>query len=163
MRTLLLMRHAKSDWNAPWPSDHERPLNGRGQRAATVMGAWLRSTGETPDLVISSSAVRARATAERAIEAGQFPLELKEEPGIYEASARDLLAIVRTLPDACESVMLVGHEPGMSSLIGLLTGASLRFPTAAVARIDLETETWAGVAPDLGTLIWLQLPRMLES
>lgn len=163
MRTLLLMRHAKSDWNAPWASDHERPLNGRGQRAAALMGAWLGGSGETPDLVVTSSAVRARATAERAIDAGGVPLELKEEPGIYEASARELLEIVRALPEACESVMLVGHEPGMSSLIGLLTGASSRFPTAAVARIDLETETWAGVAPDLGTLIWLQLPRMLDS
>lgn len=162
LKTLLLMRHGKSDWAASFATDHERPINRRGRRASAAMGAWLSGIGAQPEVVVSSSAIRARTTAERAILAGGFDAPLTIEPAIYEASARDLVEVVVALPAEAETAMLVGHEPGMSSLIALLTGASVRFPTAALARIDLEVESWEATRPMSGTLAWLQLPRQLN-
>jgi phosphohistidine phosphatase len=160
LRTLLLMRHAKSDWNASFRTDHDRPLSARGRSAADAMGVWLRRAAE-PDAIVSSPAVRARTTAERAIAAGELEATMLLEPAIYEASARSLLRVSASLPDDARVAMLVGHEPGMSSLIALLTGETVRFPTAAVARIDLRIDDWAEIAPMCGTLALLQLPRDL--
>jgi phosphohistidine phosphatase len=155
------MRHAKSDWGAGVDRDHDRPLNARGRRAARRMGTWLRDTGEDPDLIVASTAERAHATAQRAAEQGAMPGP-RLEADLYGASANRLLTVAARLPDEAHRAMLVGHEPTMSETVALLTGASVRFPTATVARIDLRIDSWAAIAPMTGTLIWLLPPRLLD-
>jgi len=160
MPLLQVFRHAKSDWSAGQP-DHERPLNKRGQRAAALMGRYQAAVKGVPDLVISSSAVRARTTAERAIEAGGWGSELRIEPDLYQADAADVLRLVSGLRADIGVAMLVGHEPTMSGLVSRLIGeARVRFPTAALATIELED--WDRVAPGEGTLRSFVLPRDLE-
>lgn len=161
LRTLLLMRHAKSDWDAGFSRDHDRPLNDRGRRAAKRMGIWLRETDEAPERIVSSSATRARQTAERAAEYGGLP-DPEFQPVLYGASAAGLVAVAARLPDDVERAMLVGHEPTLSSAIALLAGATVRFPTAAVARIDLDIDRWDRIEPLTGTLIWMLPPRLLD-
>lgn len=160
MRSLLLMRHAKSAWDTG-DADHDRPLNGRGRRAAAAMGRWLSRCGESPAAVLCSSAVRAHSTVQRAADAGDWPAPVSVVPAIYEASAESLLHVVAGAPDSVMRLMLVGHEPGMSQLARLLCSAHLRFPTGAAARIDLDIDTWAAVEPACGQLIWLLPPRLL--
>ena len=161
MPTLLLMRHAKSDWNADYGDDHSRPLNKRGRRAAARMGEWLEAIGEAPDFVYASSAERARTTAERAAEAGGWAAPIATEPRLYGADAARIVDFLAGMRSG-ERIMLVGHEPGLSWTVALLTGGAVRFPTAMVVRIDLTAADWADVSPGSGTLIWMMPPRLLD-
>ena len=164
MKTIFIFRHGKSDWNADYSTDHERPVAPRGRRAARLMGRFLRHSGQIPDLVITSSAVRARSTAELAAEAGEWPAALQIEPRLYGANASTVLERIRAQPESLESVMLVGHEPTCSACVGLLSGASnVRFPTAAMARIDFNVDSWERIRPENGQLIWLLPPKILKS
>jgi len=162
LKSIILFRHAKSDWGAAYDSDHERPLNGRGRKAATLMGRYLAALDQLPDRVISSTARRAHDTVQRAGSAGnwQRPVELTAE--LYEASPDAVLGLIRRQDDAASSLLLAGHEPTWSLVVGLLVGGgSVRMPTAAMARIDFEAECWREVAPGGGALIWHVTPRML--
>lgn len=160
MRTLLLMRHAKSAWDTG-DTDHERPLTGRGRKAAAAMGRWLSHYGQAPTTVLCSTALRARDTAERAARAGAWTAAFRLMPAIYEATAEELLRVVAASDEEDGTLMLVGHEPGMSSLTRLLSGARVRFPTGAAARIDLEIGRWSQIEPGAGELVWLLPPRLL--
>jgi len=158
MTILLVLRHAKSSWNSGDLDDHERPLNPRGERAAPRMGAVLRKQKLTPDLIVSSDAVRARMTAETVAEAAGYTGEIVFEPRLYLASPDDIIAVLRTLPsDSARTVMIVGHNPGLEGLITRLTGEKHDFPTAALARIALPIARWddlrAGVRGSL-TALW---------
>lgn len=162
MKTLLLMRHAKSDWSADFGRDEERPINGRGRRAAARMGRWLSAIDGVPDRIVSSPAVRARATAERAAEAGAWGRPIDLEPRIYEAAPRTLVDVVSATGEETSVLLLVGHEPGLSGALDhLLGGAAVRFPTAAIARVDLDIDSWADAESGCGLLVWLVLPRLL--
>lgn len=160
-KTILLLRHGKSDWGVP-VSDPERPLAGRGRKAAARMGRFLAASGEVPDLVITSPALRARDTLDRAARAGGWDVRLVVDEALYQSSPRELLSAIRGQDDCHERILLVGHEPTWS-LLGaeLCGGGRLRFPTAALARIDLAVERWAGVEPGAGELVWLVTPRLL--
>lgn len=153
-RTLVLLRHAKSAWPEDVP-DHDRPLAPRGRRDAPMVGRWLRQTGIVPDHVVCSTARRARETWQlAAAELGAQPAVVLES-AVYGASAGGLLDLVRQLPQAVRTALLVGHDPGLSDLAMMLAGRSAeidsqqttgsaldrmraKFPTAALAVLDLS-------------------------
>jgi len=161
-KRLLLFRHGKSDWSAEYGSDHDRPLARRGIRAAALMGRYLAELGQVPDAVLCSTALRARQTLELAAEAGSWkvPVELREE--LYATSAGEVVELLRDRDDDRRSLLLVGHEPTWSTLAGgLIGGAGLKFPTACMARIDLDVASWSALAFDRGVLVWLVTPKLL--
>jgi phosphohistidine phosphatase len=163
VKTLLLLRHAKADKDPSHATDHERPLTGRGRDAAAMIGWFLTRLEQVPDVVVSSTAVRARDTAQRAARAGGWECPVILDDTLYGAGASQVLARIRDLDDAAGSAMLVGHEPVWSELAGqLIGGASLVFPTAALARIDLPIDAWSRADFGRGALIWLVTPRTLE-
>ncbi len=163
MRTLLLMRHGKSDWKETGPDDHSRPLAKRGRGAARLMGRFLASCGQTPDLAIASSAERARATVELAAKAGAWRSPIRTERALYDAEPEAVLELVRAVDDRVERLLIAGHEPCWSALVSLLAGGGrVRFPTAAVACVIFEQASWAQVAAGQGELEWLVTPKLLE-
>lgn len=162
MRTLLVMRHAKSSWGDAHLRDFDRPLAKRGLKDAPRMGEFLKNTRLPIDLVLSSTARRARTTAELVAEtAGLGDIELTDE--IYEASASQLLDVIQNIPDDHDAVLMVGHNPGFEHLLQMLCGpgASIRMPTAAVGCIELDVSKWRDVQPGAGTLLWFVAPRVL--
>ncbi|HEU5112595.1 MAG TPA: histidine phosphatase family protein [Acidimicrobiia bacterium] len=161
MKTLLLMRHAKSDWDADYGSDHDRPLNDRGQRSARLMGRVLADEDLVPDLIISSTAVRARRTAELAIEAGAWDAELVLDRSLYDEGPRGVLESGASAPDV-NRVMLVGHQPTWSMLVSALTGERADLKTATVAVIELDLDSWAGLPGASGNLTRVLGPKTYD-
>ena len=159
MKTLYIMRHAKSDWGDTALPDFERPLNDRGLKTAPSMGELMREKEFTPQLIVSSRAKRAEQTARLVKQSAQFEAEIRFEEKIYEASVSTLLQIVAEINDEFESVMLVGHNPGFEHLVRVLTGKPEPMPTAALAVIDLEIESWSDVSNDCGKLRKLIRPK----
>lgn len=157
MKTLLLARHAKSDWGEPGLPDHDRPLNGRGLRDAPVMAARLVDDGLEITHVVSSTAVRARSTAQEY--AAAYRLDVVEEPRLYAATARAVLAIAAALPDDAQAAMLVGHNPGMSDAVAELTGALVAMPTCAVAECTVDVDSWGELIEGSGRLLRLRTPH----
>ncbi len=162
-KTVFIFRHGKSDWNAAYSTDHERPVAPRGRNAARLMGCFVRDSDQIPDLIITSSALRARSTSELAVETGGWQCPLEVEPRLYGAHASTVLELVQALSDSLASVMLVGHEPTCSASVGLLSGlGNIRFPTAAMARIDFDVDSWERIRAESGQLIWLLPPKILK-
>ena len=163
MKTLFLLRHAKSDWNTDAARDHDRPLNPRGERTAATVGRFVAAIGQVPDAIVSSTAVRARSTAELAITAGGWSRSPLLTDELYSTSAVATLELIRRQDDRNASLLLVGHEPTWSDLAGRLLGqASLRVVTAALVRIDFAVEHWRDVAFGRGTLRFMVPPKLLE-
>jgi phosphohistidine phosphatase len=163
MKTLLVMRHAKSDWGSPLGDDHERPLADRGVKAARRMGCFLTDSGSVPQLVISSTAVRARTTAELAAEAGGWNCPIVTLADLYASDPDRVLGVVRGTEDEIERVLIAGHEPTWSTLVTwLIGGGRVRMPTAAVACLDLRHERWVDLAPATCELRWLLTPKALK-
>ncbi len=161
MRSLIMLRHAKSDWRAAVGDDAERPLSKRGRRAARTMGRFLARTGELPDRALTSPALRAASTLRLAMQAGGWSCPVEACPELY-SGPEEALELIRREPDGTEVLLAVGHEPTWSSLAGALVGgARLRLPTAAMARIDFSGERWAAVEPGAGELAWLVVPSLL--
>jgi phosphohistidine phosphatase len=158
VKTLLLLRHAKSDWDAAYTTDHERPLNDRGVRSARLIGRLLADRDQQPDLVISSTAVRARTTAQLAAEAGGWSAEIILDPDLYGSGAQGVLTVAAGAPDV-ERLMLVGHQPTWSSVVGLLTGSRVDIKTASVASIEILIDSWQEVVHAAGVLTYLINPR----
>lgn len=156
----MILRHGKSDWYAGAATDHERPLNKRGTAAAMTMGRLLTRIGEAPNLIYTSSAVRAAETALLASDAGGWDCEPVEVDDLYETSAAEALSIASRAPADVERLMLVGHEPTWSYLVGALTGASVQMKTATVAGIDLGIAEWAEAPIAYGSLVYLLQPRL---
>ena len=143
MATLILLRHAKSDWSGGEP-DADRPLAPRGIRQAPQAGAWLAGYVRRLDLAVVSPAVRARATWDLvSAELDERP-EVVLDERVYAASGRELLAVVGGLPPDAETVVLVGHNPGLEELVSHLTGETVELKTSAIAVVDLPSG-WAEV------------------
>ncbi len=162
MKQLLILRHAKSDWKADFESDHGRPLAKRGIRAARLMGRFISKLDLQPDLILSSTAVRARATSELASQSGRWscPMVLCDE--FYGSSPSRVLSVVQAQDANHSRLLLAGHEPTWSGLVGALTGGGdPRMPTAALARVDLPIEDWSDLRAGVGTLHWLVSPKLL--
>lgn len=163
MKTLLLLRHAKSSWKDDAMRDFDRPLNQRGLKTAPVIGKLIKKRKLQPDLVLSSPAERARQTTQLVIEAAGLKTELRYDERIYEASVARLLEIVSQIDDEANMVMLVGHNPGFAELLEVLTGEAHNLPTAALACIELNIEKWNKVRAGAGHLEWLVKPKELKS
>lgn len=132
--------------------------------AAVNMGRLLANSGQLPELIISSTAVRARQTLEQASRAGAWNIETSFKRELYGASAEKVLALLKRQPQHIGSILLIGHEPTWSSLTALLTGGSPpRFPTAAMARIDFNIHDWLDTAPGAGQLRWLLQPNFFKN
>ena len=159
MRRLILMRHGKSDWDAPFGSDHERPLSKRGVRAATVMGGVLANAGLVPDHAITSSAVRARTTLELAMEAGSWDSTMEVSGALYGTSPGGALEVAAGAPPEAEALMLVGHEPTWSALAYHLTGGAVQMKTATVVGIDIPVDGWHRLPAVNGDLAFVLQPR----
>jgi phosphohistidine phosphatase len=162
MKTLLVLRHAKSSWDGPARDDHERPLNPRGRRDAPRMGELVREYGLIPDVVISSDAVRARLTAEAMAEAAHYAGEILLDERLYMASLDDILLLLRRVRQNAETVMIVGHNPGLEELVEQLTGERQDLPTAALAQIVLPIDRWRDLSlATRGTLMGFWRPKEL--
>ncbi len=163
MKTLLLLRHAKSSWKEAGKRDFDRPLNERGRRAAPLMGEHLRKLQLAPALILCSPAERARQTAALFDEAAALPPELLNyDERIYEASVEQLLEVVSGVGASVNPLLLVGHNPGMEELIRRLTNESAQMRTATLARIELDTNDWSNVREARGTLAFTISPKDLE-
>jgi phosphohistidine phosphatase len=164
MKRVYLLRHAKSSWNHPELPDHDRPLAGRGKRAAKAIVKHMRAQEFEPELVLCSTARRARETLER-IEPALGRAPVRVEGDLYGASARELLARLRRLPDDVGSVLVIGHNPGMHELALELAGSAPelagKFPTAALATLAFHGSAWGELGPEATELVELIRPRDL--
>ena len=164
MKTLLLLRHAKSSWKDESLTDHDRPLNKRGKKTAPLMGHLLREKNLVPDLVVSSTAVRARGTAEAAAEACGYAGEITLTDQLYLATAGEILRYAQErTEETLGRIMLIGHNPGMEDLVNMLSGQREPFPTAALAAFELKIDSWRKL--ELGVEVKfknLWRPRELE-
>ena len=162
MKTLLVLRHAKSSWNDQALDDHERPLNKRGRRDAPRMGVLVREYGLIPDVIISSDAVRARLTAEAVAEAARYAGPILLDPHLYLACPADILSLLTTVRENAGTVMIVGHNPGLEKLVEQLTGERQDLPTAALAQIGLPIDQWRDLELSTrGTVVGLWRPEEL--
>ncbi len=172
MKTLTLLRHAKSGWDDPVSRDFDRPVNGRGKRAAEVMGAWARSAGLVFDRIIASPAVRVAETIEHfAIGYGE-PMAPMWDKRIYLASADALLDVVHDAPDDSDRVLMVGHNPGFEDLVLMLVpdiagddardAVEEKYPTAAICEIRFDVDRWRDVKPGSGQLALFKRPRDVD-
>jgi phosphohistidine phosphatase len=151
VRTLILLRHAKSDWSGR-EADIDRPLAARGRRQAPEAGAWLAGAGLDIDVAVVSPAQRARSTWELASAELAAPPELRVDERVYAASAGELLDVLTGLPPACATVVLVGHNPGLEDLATALTGRWVPLPTSALAVIGVPVP-WSAIDSADGTLL----------
>jgi len=142
MKTLFLLRHAKSSWDDLSLSDFDRPLNERGRRTAPFMGELMRKRGLSPQIIISSPAARAGETALAVTKAAGLKVEPVYDARIYEASPHTLVEIITAIDDLRSSAMLVGHNPGMEGVVNFLTGRVEPMPTAALAVLELDIDRW---------------------
>lgn len=149
MKTLLLLRHAKSSWKHPELADHDRPLNQRGKRTAPLMGELLQGEDLIPDLILCSSAVRANTTALLVAKACNYPGEIQQTRELYLAEPQDYIEVLHQVAEKHARVLVVGHNPGLETLIEALTGEAIAMPTAALACIELSDTRWRDL--DLNT------------
>lgn len=163
MKTLLLLRHGKSDWDADYGADHDRPLAERGQKGARKMGRFLTTARLVPERALTSSAVRARETLATAAESGGWTGPARVTEALYDATPEAVLGEIRQTPDDADTLVVVGHEPTWSALVSLLIGGgAVEMKTAALARVDLDVDRWADAAPGRGTLALLLPPGALR-
>ena len=164
MKTLLVLRHAKSSREDPTVDDHERTLTARGERDALRMGRLVRRKRFSVERIISSDARRARLTAQAIAEATGKRDEILLDPRLYLASAADIVAVLRSaLDDDVATAMIVGHNPGLEELVAQLTREPEGLPTAALAQIALPIDRWADLTSSTrGTLVGLWRPKELQ-
>jgi phosphohistidine phosphatase len=170
MKTLTLLRHAKSGWDDPVARDFDRPLNPKGQRAAVAVGKNMRALGLSFDTVIASPAVRVTETLEHVVQGYGSDLAPRWDQRIYLASVPTLLDLVHELPDAADTALLVGHNPGLEELVldlvpdgvPLRDDVEIKFPTAALAEMRFEVKSWKEVDLGKGTLVRFVRPRDLD-
>ena len=171
MKRLALLRHAKSSWDEPGLDDFNRPLNERGWKAAKRMGRELKHRRMRFDLVLASPATRVRETIDGLQEKFEFDGAIRFESQIYAATEGTLLELVRELPDQVSAPLCVGHNPGLEWLIarltrddekGLRNRIAGKYPTAALAVIELPVKRWRDVQPGSGEVVELILPKELD-
>jgi phosphohistidine phosphatase len=168
-RELLILRHAKSDWDGDALSDFARPLAKRGKKDAPRVGAWMYREGLVPDLVVSSPAERARETTHAVCKGLDYKRKaVVWDQAIYEATVADLLGALARLPANAKTVLLVGHNPGLEELLVHLVGDDLDdlddgklLPTAALARLEMPDD-WSNLTPGCAQLINITLSKTLR-
>ncbi|MBN1261956.1 MAG: histidine phosphatase family protein [Anaerolineae bacterium] len=159
-KTLLILRHAKSSWKDDALADHDRPLSGRGLRDAPRMGRLLRKVNLEPELILSSTAKRARKTVAAVADESGYGGDIRYMPDLYHADPLTFIEILRDVPDAVACVMVVGHNPGLELLLETLTGDWERLPTGALAQVSLPIAHWNQLdETTAGELVNLWTPR----
>ena len=158
MARLYVLRHGKSDWGTGDP-DHERPLNERGVRASVAIGEALRRAREQPDLILSSSAVRALTTAGLVREAAGWDVPLDTTRDLYDTSVDGTLSVLSDVGGDMERLMIVGHQPAWGEVVGYLTGARVTMKTGAVAALDTDAG-WKTLREDCCTIGFVLHPRL---
>jgi len=171
MKRLYLLRHAKSSWDEPGLADRERPLAPRGRKAAKRIAAYLRREDATPSVVLCSSSVRTRQTLAAILPALDGDPEVLVEEGLYAAGADTLLARIRAVPPEADSVLLIGHNPGIGDLALSLAGGgdvdalgrlADGFPTGALATFTVAADAWDALAAGGAELTAYVVPRELS-
>ena len=163
MKTLFLLRHAKASGTDESTPDFARPLKRRGKRAATAVGQYLKTKITVPELLLCSTAVRARDTVEILLKAAKWTTEVRYDQRIYEASGLRLAEVICQIDNDRKVAMLVGHNPGLEELLLLLTSATEEVPTAAVAKVVLKTTKWANAIDKRATVEWLVKPSEIDN
>jgi phosphohistidine phosphatase len=160
MKTLLLMRHAKSSRDDPGLADHDRPLNKRGERDAPRMGRFLRKQDLTPDLIISSPAKRALTTAQAVAEESRYGGDIRVVAELYPGGSPAYARVLQLAPEEFQRVLVVGHNPAMEDFLRALIERTEELPTAAVALVELPINRWNEFGPATrGRLISVWRPR----
>ena len=163
-KTLLLMRHAKSSWQDSSLADHDRPLNGRGRDAAKRIGIQLIESKTAIDLILCSTAVRTRETAALVFADPATSPPITYQDDLYHASPAQMIQQLHRLPESIHTVMVITHNPGLEEFLLQLTGESAQFPTGALARIDLELDTWSQFNRQTrGQKSFFWLPREMDA
>jgi phosphohistidine phosphatase len=159
MKTLFVLRHAKSSWDNPDLADFERPLNSRGLEASRFIGELIYERNLNPQVILSSPAKRAKQTAVLVKELAEISKPIEFDERIYEASPLALFNLIREFDQKRESVLIIGHNPGFENLVRLLTGETVSMPTAALAKINLNIEKWSDIETGEGELEFLIRPK----
>jgi phosphohistidine phosphatase len=161
MKQLLLMRHAKSSWDTPGQTDFDRTLNERGKKDAPEMGKRILHKGFKPDLIVSSPAKRAQKTArEIAAQLEYDENRIDLETSIYEAETDDLMHVIRSFDDAHKKVIMVGHNPAFTGIVGMLSSSFIaHLPTAGIVLISFDLGSWKQVSNHTGKLEWYDYPK----
>lgn len=171
MRTLYLLRHAKSDWGNPGLDDFDRPLAPRGRRAAPMMARWMNGNGCAPEFVLCSAARRGVETWSLVADVLDGAPEVETTEDLYHASPGRLLALARGIPDRHASAMMIGHNPGFHVLASALAGEgpddlldllATAYPTCALAGIEFDAASWSGIGQGAGRLTCFVRPRALD-
>jgi len=145
MKLVLLLRHAKSSWKHPDLGDHDRPLNKRGKGDAPLMGRLLKREDLVPDIIISSTSLRARATAEAVAKASSYDGEIVLNKSLYAAGPEAYLGVIHALSDEYVRVLIVGHNPGLEELVELLTGEIHLLSTWSLAHVKFRVDKWSEI------------------
>ncbi|HPM80322.1 MAG TPA: histidine phosphatase family protein [Candidatus Anammoximicrobium sp.] len=162
MKILLLLRHAKSSWDDPALPDHDRPLTERGKKDAKRIGQLLRELGLVPDLIVSSTAQRARKTASKVAKACGYIGEVEVTSRLYQAYPSQFIEVLREVGNEYATVLVVAHNPGLEELVPHLTGQVETMPTAALAQVSLDIERWPDLTvPPGGRLLQVWRPKDL--
>lgn len=161
MKTLYIVRHAKSSWSDPSLDDFDRPLNKRGKRNAPDMGRRIANRHIEPDLIMSSPAVRALSTAKIIARAIAYPAEkLLTDRRLYHANVEEALRVIRETDDRCTSLMIFGHNPGLTDLVNHLTGSDIyNVPTCGYAQIESDIDRWSRWGDRVATLAHYDYPK----
>ena len=169
MKHLYLLRHAKSDWDEP-VSDHDRPLSSRGHRSGDLIASYLRAQSVRPELILCSSAARTRATLAHLLPVLGDETAINVERDLYGAAATEMLARIRNVDDAVESVMVIAHNPGTEGLASTLADSgdkaararmAAKYPTAGLATFEFGG-SWRDLGPGRARLTGFVVPRDLE-
>jgi phosphohistidine phosphatase len=161
MKRLLICRHAKSSWKNPDLNDFDRPLNNRGERDAPEMGRRLAASGLSPDLICSSPAVRAMATAQAYAEQLGYPAaQIRYNRGQYATTIPALLDLIHHIENTVGTLMLVGHNPESTALANFLGGLMIsNIPTAGIVALEFGQSNWQGVHSGAGSLLFFDFPK----
>lgn len=162
MKTLYLIRHAKSSWKDLTLDDFDRPLNKRGKHDAKLMGKLLHTKHIKPDLILSSPANRAMTTAQKLSESIGYPLKkIDYQPTIYEADVEKLLTVIREVDEGVNTLFLIGHNPSLNSLLDYLVAENRieNIVTTGMVEIELSIDRWSEISQASGVLVQFEFPK----
>lgn len=168
-KQLIILRHAKSDWGDASITDAERPLNERGIEAAKLTGSYMDREGLVPERILCSTATRAQRTLELVTQAWQSPPPVESVAQLYMAEPETLMSLIRSADESTRRLMIIGHNPGLAQTVYFLVHDHdpndaarilVKFPTAGLAVIELETQPWSEVTG--GRLVTFQTPKRIE-
>ena len=166
MKTLYIIRHAKSSWDASTPDDLDRPLNERGKRDAPRMGKRLKEKSIYPDMMLSSPAKRALSTGKKIAKVLKYPKEgIKTERRLYHADEETILSVVRELKDKHNIVMVFGHNPGLTDFVNTLMNGEFdidNVPTSGVVGFQFDVDEWRNVSWGTGKMLFFDYPKSKE-